>query len=140
MLLVCHKGPGRPYGSLAIVSSGSVPVWPPRVRPPWVVRGLALWHPMGSAGDRPAGCSSLGSVCPVVVLIELTLLLVSDEARAVAVVSIHILPAVTVAPILLDDDFVLVFGWFVHRANIQKSPERISRLLYILCDDLAYSA
>ena len=94
-----------------------------------MVKGLALWHPMGSAGDRPAGCSSLGAVCPVVVLIELTLLLVSDEARAVAVVGINILPAVTVAPILLDDDFVLVFGWFVHTANIQKSPEEVSRLL-----------
>ena len=52
--------------------------------------------------------------------VELTLLLVSDVARAVAVVGIHILPAVAVAPILLDDDFVLVFGWFVHRANIRK--------------------
>lgn len=86
---------------------------------------------MGPAGDGPAGCSSLRAVGSVVVLVELTLLLVSDEACAVAVVGIHVLPAVAVAPILLDDDFVLVFGWFVHTANIQKNPEVVSRLRLI---------
>jgi hypothetical protein len=30
---------------------------------------------------------------------------------------------VAVAPVLLDDCLVGVFGWFVHTANIQKSPE-----------------
>ena len=65
----------------------------------------------------------------VVVFIELTLLLVLDKALAVAVVDIHVLPAVAVAPVLLDDCFVGVSGWFVHSANIQKSPEEISRLL-----------
>jgi hypothetical protein len=34
-----------------------------------------------------------------------------------------------VAPVLLDDFLVGVFGWFVHTANIQKSPESVSRLL-----------
>ena len=59
------------------------------------------------------------------------MLLVSDVARAVAVVGINVFPAVAVAPVLLDDDFVGVFGWFVHAANIQKSPEGVSRLLYV---------
>ena len=68
-------------------------------------------------------------VCPVVVLIEFSLLLVSDEPGAVAVVGINVFPAVAVAPVLLDDLLVGVFSWFVHTANIQKSPEGVSRFL-----------
>jgi hypothetical protein len=36
---------------------------------------------------------------------------------------------VAVAPVLLDDFLVGVFRGFVHTANIQKSPESISRLI-----------
>ena len=68
-------------------------------------------------------------VCPVVVLIEFSLLLVSDEPCAVAVVGINVFPAVAVTPVLLDDLLVGVFSGFVHTANIQKSPESVSRLL-----------
>jgi len=100
-----------------------------RRRPPWVIEGLALWCSQGPAGDGATGCSALGAVHAVVVLIELSLLLVSDEPGAVAVVGINVFPAVAVAPVLLDDCLVGVFGWFVHTANIQKSPERFSRLM-----------
>ena len=65
-------------------------------------------------------------ICPVVVFIAITLLLVQNEARAIAVVGINFFPAMTI--VLLDDFLVGVFSGFVHTANIQKSPESVSRL------------
>ena len=90
-------------------------------------KGLSLLGPWDPAGDGATGCSSLHVVCPVVVFIAITLLLVQNEARSIAVVGINVFPAMVI--VLLDDFLVGVFGWFVHTANIQKSPEGVSRLL-----------